>query len=123
ISDLRKHPELRLGLSHEFLGRRDGWPGLRAAYGLPQKPRGLDHGLAYEALVAGEVDIVDLYTTDAKIERFGIAVLADDRGFFPPYDAVLLYRTEVPQRFPHAFAELKKLQGRIDAPTMRRLNA
>jgi osmoprotectant transport system permease protein len=123
VSDLRKHPGLRFGLSHEFLGRRDGWPGLRAAYGLPQKPRGLDHGLAYEALAAGEVDIVDLYTTDAKIERFGIAVLADDRHFFPPYDAVLLYRTDAPERFPRAFADLKKLEGRIDAATMRRLNA
>jgi osmoprotectant transport system permease protein len=123
ISDLRKHPELRFGLSHEFLGRRDGWPGLQAQYGLPQKPRGLDHGLAYEALAAGEVDVVDLYTTDAKIERFGIAVLADDRHFFPPYDAVLLFRADAPRRFPRAFAELQKLEGRIDAATMRRLNA
>jgi len=46
ISDLTRLPELRLGFSHEFLGRRDGWPGLKAAYGLPQQPRGLDHGLA-----------------------------------------------------------------------------
>ena len=123
ISELRTQPALRLGLSHEFLGRRDGWPGLRAAYGLPQKPRGLDHGLAYEALAAGEVDVIDLYTTDAKIERFRIVVLEDDRRFFPPYDAVLLHRADAPQRFPEAFARLRKLEGRIDAATMRRLNA
>src|SRR4029079_5514908 len=69
ISGLAKQPQLRIGLSHEFLGRRDGWPGLKSAYGLPQTPRGRDHGLAYEALAAGEIDAMDLYTTDAKIER------------------------------------------------------
>jgi osmoprotectant transport system permease protein len=122
-SDLAKHPALRLGLSHEFLGRRDGWPGLQAAYGLPQKPRGLDHGIAYEALAAGEIDVMDLYTTDAKIERYGIVALEDDRRFFPAYDAVLLYRAEVPARYPKEFGLLKKLEGRIDAATMIRLNA
>ena len=100
VSDLAKHPAQRFGLSHEFLGRRDGWPGLQAAYGLPQKPRGLDHGIAYEALAASEIDVMDLYTTDAKIERYAIVALDDDRKFFPPYDAVLLYRAEVPLRFP-----------------------
>ncbi|HVJ23831.1 MAG TPA: glycine betaine ABC transporter substrate-binding protein, partial [Burkholderiales bacterium] len=104
LSDLPKHAALRFGLSHEFLGRRDGWPGLQSAYGLPHKPRGLDHGIAYEALAAGEIDVMDLYTTDAKIERYAIVALEDDRAFFPAYDAVLLYRAEVPQRFPEAFS-------------------
>ena len=122
-SNLAKHPALRFGLSHEFLGRRDGWPGLQAAYGLPQKPRGLDHGIAYEALAAGEIDVMDLYTTDAKIERYGIMALEDDRRFFPAYDAVLLYRADVPQRYARQFESLKKLEGRIDAVTMVRLNA
>jgi osmoprotectant transport system permease protein len=123
VSNLVDHPRLRFGLSHEFLGRRDGWPGLRAAYGLPQKPRGLDHGIAYEALAAGEIDVMDLYTTDAKIERYAIVALEDDRAFFPAYDAVLLYRAEIPQRFPKEFASLAKLQNRLDAQAMVRLNA
>jgi len=124
LSDLARHPEMRLGLSHEFLGRRDGWPGLKAAYGLPQEgPRGIDHGIAYEALAAREVDAIDLYTTDAKIARYDIRVLEDDRGFFPRYDAVLLHRQDAPARHPAAFAALAKLQGRIDAETMIRLNA
>ncbi len=122
-SDLPKHPALRFGLSHEFLGRRDGWPGLQAAYGLPQKPRGLDHGIAYEALAAGEIDVMDLYTTDAKIERYAIVALDDDRAFFPAYDAVLLYRADIPRRFAKEFDSLKKLEGRIDAAAMVRLNA
>ena len=123
ISDLARRPHLRLGLSHEFLGRRDGWPGLKAAYALPQAPRGLDHGLAYEALAAGELDVIDLYSTDAKIARYGIAVLADDRGFFPAYDAVLLYRVDAPVRFAQAFTAFARLEGRIDAQAMVRMNA
>ena len=123
VSDLARHPALRFGLSHEFLGRRDGWPGLQAAYRLPHKPRGLDHGIAYEALAAGEIDVMDLYTTDAKIERYAIVALDDDRRFFPAYDAVLLYRADLPQRFAKELEALKKLEGRIDAQTMVRLNA
>jgi osmoprotectant transport system permease protein len=123
ISDLARHPRLKFGFGHEFLGRRDGGPGLKAAYGLPQTPRGLDHGLAYEALVQGEIDAMDVYTTDAKILRFKIALLEDDRGFFPVYDAVLLYRLDAPQRFAAAFAAFRELKGRIDATHMMRLNA
>jgi osmoprotectant transport system permease protein len=123
ISDLARHPALRLGLGHEFLARRDGWPGLAAAYGLPQRPRGLDHGLAYEALAAGEIDAIDLYSTDAKIERYGIAMLEDDRGFFPAYDAVLLHRADLTRRFPGAWKALSRLEGSISAGEMRRMNA
>ena len=123
ISDLKGQRRLRFGLGHEFLARRDGWPGLAAAYGLAQRPRGLDHGLAYEALAAGEVDVIDLYSTDAKIARYAIAVLEDDRGFFPAYDAVLLHRAAVPQRFPRAWRALAALEGTIDAERMRRMNA
>ena len=121
ISQLAGRPELRIGLSHEFLGRRDGWPGLQQAYGLAQRPRGLDHGLAYEALAAGELDVIDLYSTDAKIERYRIKVLQDDKRFFPSYDAVLLHRAEAPQRFPAAFEAFRTI--RLDNATMVRLNA
>ncbi len=124
LGDLAKHPALKLGLSQEFLGRSDGWPGLKAAYQLPfAAPAGLDHGLAYEAIAAGKIDVMDIYTTDAKIERFQLRVLEDDRKFFPLYEAVLLYRLDVPQRFPEAWTKLQKLSGRIDEQTMIRLNA
>ncbi|MBL0142032.1 MAG: ABC transporter permease subunit [Betaproteobacteria bacterium] len=124
VSDLARHGDLALGLSHEFLRREDGWPGLKAAYALPQaSPRGLDHGLAYEALGAGQVDVIDIYTTDAKIARFAVRVLIDDRGFFPRYDAVVLHRIDAPARHPAAFAAWKALEGRLDERTMIRLNA
>jgi osmoprotectant transport system permease protein len=123
IGDLVQHPHLAPGLSHEFLQRGDGWPGLQRAYGLPQRPRGLDHGLAYEALAAGQIDLMDIYATDAKIARYKLRVLEDDRRFFPEYAAVLVYRLEVPQRFAQAWAALASLEGRIDASTMVALNA
>jgi len=124
ISDLAKHPGLRLGLSQEFIGRADGWPGLKAAYRLPfATPTGLDHGLAYEAIAAGKIEVMDIYSTDAKIERYKLRVLEDDRNYFPRYDAVLLYRLDLPRRFPEAWRALEKLEGKIDERRMIRMNA
>jgi osmoprotectant transport system permease protein len=121
LSDLARRPELKLGLSQEFIGRADGWPGLKAAYRLPQQPTGLDHGLAYEAMAAGKIDVMDIYTTDAKIERYRLRVLEDDRKYFPRYDAVLLYRLDVADR--KEFAALRALEGKIDERSMIRMNA
>ena len=123
LSDLAAHPALRMGLSNEFIGRQDGWPGLRGAYGLPQQPTGVDHGLAYEALAQGQIDVMDIYTTDAKIGHLGLRVLEDDRQYFPRYDAVVLYRLDVPQRFPAAWRALQSLAGSIDERKMIAMNA
>lgn len=123
ISGLAKAPGLRLGLSHEFLGRADGWPGLASRYRLPQKPSGLDHGIAYEALAARQVDVIDIYSTDAKIRQYGLRVLADDAGYFPRYDVLLLYRLDVERRFPAAWQALRRLEGRISEADMIAMNA
>ncbi|HYC48391.1 MAG TPA: glycine betaine ABC transporter substrate-binding protein [Burkholderiales bacterium] len=123
ISQLSARPELKLGLTQEFLNRRDGWRALQSAYKLPQMPRGLDHGLAYEALASGEIDVIDVYSTDAKITRYGVRLLEDDRRFFPAYDAVVLHRLDLPERFPGAWSALQSLERSIDANTMARLNA
>ncbi len=123
ISDLARHADLALGLSQEFLNRKDGWPALRTAYKLPFAPRGLDHGLAYEALAAGRIDVMDIYSTDAKIARYGLRVLEDDRKFFPAYAALLLHRVDLPQRLPQAWAALTRLEGTIPAERMIAMNA
>lgn len=124
LSDLARLPPerqraLRLGLSHEFLQRADGWPGLRRAYGLDAEPgAGLDHGLAYQALAQGQVDLIDVYTTDAQIARLRLRVLHDDRDFFPRYDAVLLMSTTLDEAPLQA-----ALAGRIDEAQMIAMNA
>jgi osmoprotectant transport system permease protein len=123
LSDLARHPALRLGLSNEFIGRADGWKGLAQRYGLAQQPTGLDHGLAYDAIAGGQVDAIDIYTTDAKIDHLALRVLLDDAGYFPRYDAVVLYRLDVPRRFPKAWAALQGLRGSIDEKTMIAMNA
>ena len=123
LGDLARHPALVPGLSNEFLGRADGWKGLAAHYRLPQTPRALDHGLAYDALAAGRIDAMDIYTTDAQIAARHLRVLRDDRGYFPRYEAVVLYRRDVPQRFPAAWQALQRLAGSIDEPKMIAMNA
>ncbi len=123
ISDLCSHPDLKLGLTNEFLDRGDGWPSLRAAYGLTQKDvRGLDHDLAYKALQSGAIDVTDLYSTDAEIPAYHIRVLEDDARHFPVYDAVILYRSDLETRAPEAIRAMERLSGSIDAETIRRLN-
>ncbi|SDH49198.1 glycine betaine ABC transporter substrate-binding protein [Variovorax sp. OV700] len=123
LSDLAKHPELKLGLSNEFIGRADGWKGLATRYGFTQTPTGLDHGLAYEAVAAKQIDAIDIYTTDAKIDHLGLGVLEDDKKYFPRYDAVVLYRLDLPARLPKAWAALQALEGRIDERAMIAMNA
>ena len=123
VSELARQPALRFGLSHEFIGRADGWPGVAARYDLPQRPEGLDHGLAYEALQERQTDVIDIYSTDAKIRQYGLRVLEDDRAYFPRYDAVLLYRLDAAQRFPAAWRAIGQLEGRISADAMIAMNA
>jgi len=121
ISDLQKHPELKMGLTHEFLDRQDGWQSLVVAYRLSlQNVVGIDHALGYDALRSGQIDVKDAYSTDAKIEQYQLVVLEDDQKFFPRYDAVFLYRLSLDE---NAIALLRGLEGKIDEPTMTQLNA
>jgi osmoprotectant transport system permease protein len=123
ISDLSRHPTLVLGLSHEFIGRADGWKGLSQAYGLGAlRPRGLDHGLAYEAIAAKKIDLVDAYGTDSKLSRYALTALEDDRLFFPRYEALLLFRADVPARHPIAWQALQTLEHSLSQQTMLALN-
>jgi osmoprotectant transport system permease protein len=120
LSDLARHPELIVAVSNEFVDRADGWRALSAAYNLAAiKVRGIDHDLAYRALAGGQIDVTDVYTTDAEIAAYKLVVLEDDRAFFPRYDAAFLYRRDLPAK---AIAALDALAGRIDEPRMRELN-
>jgi osmoprotectant transport system permease protein len=124
ISDLRRHPTLKLGFSNEFMERADGWPGLRRRYGLPQqKVTGLQHDLAYRAVASGAIDATDLYSTDAEIAYYGLRTLADDLHYFPEYQTVLLYRQDLERRAPQVVAALSRLSGQIGEAEMIRMNA
>ena len=124
LSDLARHPEVRLAFSHEFMDRSDGWPALRARYQLRhQGVRGLDHDLAYRGIQSGAIDGTDLYSTDAEIRAYDLRVLEDDRHLFPAYEAVLLIRADLEKSVPEAAALLRRLEGKIDAPAMTAMNA
>ena len=121
ISDLRNHPELNIGVTHEFLDRQDGWAPLSARYGLQMhNVRGIDPALGYAALANGSIELKDAYSTDAKIAENNLIVLDDDLHFFPQYKAVFLYRLGTDHR---AIAALEKLAGTLDETRMTRLNA
>jgi len=124
LSDLaRVGPRLRAGLTPDFIGRADGLPGLRSAYGLRfAEVRALLPAVKYQALAAGEVDVIDGYSTDGFIARYDLAVLRDDRSFFPPYQAAALVGRRLSEERPDAVAALTELSGRLDEATMRRLN-
>jgi len=121
ISDLQRYPELKCGLTHEFLERQDGWRPLRQRYGLPQQNIvGIDHALGYSALANGSIAVKDAYSTDAKIEQNDLVVLEDDLHFFPKYEAVFLFRSSTRA---DAIAALQRMEGKLDATRMIRLNA
>ncbi|MGB8342803.1 MAG: glycine betaine ABC transporter substrate-binding protein [Chthoniobacterales bacterium] len=120
ISDLRQHENLKLGLTHEFLDRRDGWRPLAAAYDLTMpNVSGIDHAIGYAALANGSIDVKDAYSTDAKIAENDLVVLRDDRHFFPEYKAVFLYRLSLDPRAVEALNHF----GKIDEAKMTALNA
>ncbi len=123
LGDLRNAPDLRIAISQEFLGREDGWPGLARRYQLPQRPTSIDHGLSYQALASERIDLTDIYTTDARIADLGLVTLQDDANYFPRYDAVVLYRADLPTRAPQAWRQIAALEGRIDVTRMIAMNA
>jgi osmoprotectant transport system permease protein len=120
ISDLRRHPELKMGLTHEFLDRQDGWQPLRERYGLLQQSVvGIDHALGYAALANGSIDVKDAYSSDAKIEENDLVTLEDDLRFFPKYQAIFLFRSSMS---PDAISGLRRLEGTLDEKRMIHLN-
>lgn len=124
VSDLKDRPELRFALNQEFVARKDGWSGLAQAYQLkPQNFSEMQHELSYAAVSSGKADVVNVYTTDAQIERLGVRLLVDDRQYFPRYDAVLLYRADLPNRCPQAWSAMLQLVGRVSEENMRKANA
>jgi len=124
ISDLRSHPDLRLGFGNEFMDRKDGWPSLSRRYALPQRHvRGLDHDLAYRGLASGDIDVVDLYVTDAEVVYYNLRTLEDDLHHFPAYDAVVLIRADLEERAPAVVAAVSRLEGRISSAEMVAMNA
>ncbi|HEY3987977.1 MAG TPA: glycine betaine ABC transporter substrate-binding protein [Acidobacteriaceae bacterium] len=117
-------PAWKLGVGYEFEERPDGLRGLEQAYGLKFKgpPRTMDLGLLYRAIQQHQVDIIAGNSTDGPIQPLHLTVLADDRHYFPPYDAVPLFREDAYRRWPQMRAAVAELAGKIDAQEMQAMN-
>jgi osmoprotectant transport system substrate-binding protein len=117
-------PQWKLGVGYEFEERPDGLRGLEAAYGLKfnGSPRTMDLGLLYRAITQRQVDIIAGNSTDGPIQPLHLTVLADDRHYFPPYDAVPLFREEAYRRWPQMRAAVAELVGKVDAQEMQAMN-
>ena len=124
ISDLARHPELKPGFGYEFLERADGFAGLASAYGLrfTARPREMDLGLLYPALAQRQVDVVAGNSTDGLIAAMDLAVLEDDRRYFPPYEAAFVARGEI-WKDARARRALERLANAVSADAMRKMNA
>ena len=125
ISDLRRvMTTFRPGFGYEFVERPDGWIGLQQHYGLHfgEAPKTMDLGLTYRALASDQIDLIAGNSTDGVIDALGLFVLADDRHFFPPYDAVIVSRADIARKCAAAPSALQSLGGILDEPAMRRLN-
>ena len=118
-------PRLKAGFGYEFLERADGFAGLSARYSLrfSQPPTAMDLGLTYRALADGKVDVIAGNSTAGQIAALDLVQLADDRNYFPPYQAAALVRRAVLEQYPALATALAELGGRISDAEMRRLNA
>lgn len=118
-SQLANHPELRFGVNHEFMKREDGWPSVSQKYGFRQVPTVMHHSLLYDAIRQNRVDVINIFTTDGEIDRFGIQALEEDLHFFPEYQAAYLANRSIR---PELLNKLNVLSGTITDQTMRKLN-
>jgi glycine betaine/choline ABC-type transport system substrate-binding protein len=124
ISDAAPHTrQWRAGFGQDFMSRADGYPGFSKAYGLKfTAVREMDLSLTYIALSSQQVDLIAGNSTEGRIATLDLFQLADDRHYFPPYEAVYLVRQDSLARVPALREVLAKLANAISTDEMRRLN-
>lgn len=125
VSDLKgKAASLTFGAPGTFYERADGYEGLTQAYGVQfLKKVSLDEDLMYQAAQKEEVDIITGFSTDPRIPQFDLAVLVDDKKYFPPYDAAPVVRRDTLEAHPELKGVLDKLAGQISTEEMSEMNA
>ncbi len=116
-------PQWRAGFGQDFMSRADGYPGFSRAYGLRfAEVREMDLSLTYIALATGRVDLIAGNSTEGRIAALDLFQLADDKHYFPPYEAVYLARKDSLARVPALREVIEKLGNALSTEEMRRLN-
>ena len=123
LTDLaRESGHLAAGFTADFIDRPDGLAGLRRTYSIePSTVKPLLPALKYQTLASGGVDLIDGFSTDGLLARYQLAVLEDDRHFFPPYEAAALLSARAAGR-ADVVSALSALSGRISETAMRTFN-
>jgi glycine betaine/choline ABC-type transport system substrate-binding protein len=123
-SDLAKVSEnLILGCDLETLARPDGVPNMKLEYNMTFKDElGIDGILRFISLKNDETQVTMAYSTEGMLAEFGLVVLEDDKGYFPPYDAAIIIQEATAQKHPQLLDVLGKLDNAIDEPAMCELN-
>ncbi|WP_424616648.1 ABC transporter permease/substrate-binding protein [Abiotrophia defectiva] len=123
ISDLKKvESTARTGFSLEFNDRPDGKKGLESLYGLKLNIQTMEPALRYQALEQDKLDIIEVYSTDSQIIKYGLKLLQDDKHLFPPYQGAPLMREETLKQHPELEGILNKLHKKITATEMATMN-
>lgn len=123
ISDLQKVSSFAIaGFTLEFSQRADGNKGLQSKYQLNLKVKTMEPALRYKALERGDIQIIDVYSTDSEIRRYHLKVLQDNRQLFPPYQGAPLMRAETLKKYPALKPVLNQLAGKITTKQMQELN-
>lgn len=125
ISDMAANAEnLVMAGPPEFQEREDGLPGVKAVYGdfELKEYKAIDPGLRYQALNDGQVDVVVAFGTDGEINAFGLVLLEDDKGLFPPYQVAPVVRKEILDQNPAIQEILDNISAKLTNDVMQRLN-
>lgn len=123
ISDLQKVSSFAIaGFTLEFSQRADGNKGLQSKYQLNLKVKTMEPALRYKALERGDIQIIDVYSTDSEIRRYHLKVLQDNRQLFPPYQGAPLMKAETLKKYPALKPVLNQLAGKITTKQMQELN-
>ncbi|MFA5564177.1 MAG: glycine betaine ABC transporter substrate-binding protein [Candidatus Caldatribacteriota bacterium] len=123
ISDLAPYAaDLSLATDPEFASRPDGLPQIDKIYGFTfGRVRQMQPTLMYEAIKNNQVDAIGAYTTDARVDLYDLAIVKDDLGALPPYDAIIIVREEFSEN-EELMKIFKTLEDLVDTETMRHLN-
>lgn len=125
VSDLQQYSsELSLGTDQGWYEREnDGYQAFSKAYTMDfKRVYPMQIGILYDALQAGNLDVILGYSTDGRIDAYDLVMLEDDRSFFPPYTCSMVVDNEVLRKYPDLTDILNRLNGKISTETMQRLN-
>ena len=121
LADLAAHPGLRIGGDFEIFSRPE-WRAVAAAYGLGGfKRRQYQPDFLFRAVMSGDADLVSAFSSDGRIARYGLKILADPKQALPPYDAMLLV-SPAHAHDARFLGALKPLIGAIPLARMQQAN-